>query len=552
MEAVRIEINEGNLIGYLRNAFTSKFTYIAELMQNARRAGASKVEITYDEEKQRLTVSDDGCGISDMQALFSVAESGWGEDVQSAEPPYGVGFLSALFQSESVRIHSGCTELAFDTESALGLKYLPTETVEVEVKGTVVELNGVRHGDPAAAIREYANGYALPVTYNGVAMTRAHALDVLDKKFVRALPGVGVGYIRHIALPLGPETENASGTKEFVLYLQGIKVYGTSRHLDYGNVIHLDPKLYMGRAPDRDKLIDQDEVVKKVEESIAKIWQWRIDELLVTTPGKYLAKYGFEILEKWGRLDALCGIDYVPNKLLVRYEGYPIHLHDFEDDDVFACVSEIISRREVESGAKPIIRLPEDRQYSGVPFEDSMYAHAKGLVCLRREEPYGHWLADAAIGLSGLSVRPEGDLMKVTYSSSNLTVPVIICDRLFIDGPLGTVEIEETFFGALDGVRHVFSPRREHSVMGRVVRQISDFNDEMGFFDEDAANDEESNFDRFLVSCRADKAEDLLGGLLDNIQEQLNGMPTLHGKTFSIAFDEFGNYSVKESASGEN
>ncbi len=70
---VQVRINEE---GALRNqcyAFTDKFTLISELMQNARRAGARRIEIAYDETSGMLRVIDDGCGITDFQKLLTFA-----------------------------------------------------------------------------------------------------------------------------------------------------------------------------------------------------------------------------------------------------------------------------------------------------------------------------------------------------------------------------------------------------------------------------------------------------------------------------------------------
>lgn len=60
---VQARINEEGELCNQRYAFTDKFTLISELMQNARRAGARRVEITYDEASRVLRVDDDGCGI---------------------------------------------------------------------------------------------------------------------------------------------------------------------------------------------------------------------------------------------------------------------------------------------------------------------------------------------------------------------------------------------------------------------------------------------------------------------------------------------------------
>ena len=57
-------------------------------------------------ETKTLTVRDDGCGIGDYQALFTLAESGWDAETIENEMPFGLGFLSALFSCQHLEVES--------------------------------------------------------------------------------------------------------------------------------------------------------------------------------------------------------------------------------------------------------------------------------------------------------------------------------------------------------------------------------------------------------------------------------------------------------------
>jgi hypothetical protein len=105
-----LQVNQANLVKNLRFSFTNAATVLGELMQNARRAGASRVEIDFDEESRTLSVRDDGCGIGDFQPLLTVAESGWDAATVEREHPFGLGFLSALFACGHLMVQStgGC------------------------------------------------------------------------------------------------------------------------------------------------------------------------------------------------------------------------------------------------------------------------------------------------------------------------------------------------------------------------------------------------------------------------------------------------------------
>ncbi len=62
---MKLELNQSNAMRLLADAFTGRRTFVNELLQNARRAGASKIVVH--SEKNLLHVFDDGCGVSDFQ-----------------------------------------------------------------------------------------------------------------------------------------------------------------------------------------------------------------------------------------------------------------------------------------------------------------------------------------------------------------------------------------------------------------------------------------------------------------------------------------------------
>ncbi|MCY4074260.1 MAG: ATP-binding protein [Acidobacteria bacterium] len=74
-----------------------------EILQNARRSGATAVAITRDQANTRITVSDDGRGIGDPTALLAFGRSGWPKDLHGAEHPAGMGFFSLARRSPRIR-----------------------------------------------------------------------------------------------------------------------------------------------------------------------------------------------------------------------------------------------------------------------------------------------------------------------------------------------------------------------------------------------------------------------------------------------------------------
>ena len=63
---------------------------LTEVLQNARRSGATGVDIRIGDDGS-LTITDDGCGIADPATLLAFGESGWADAVRDGEQAAGMG-----------------------------------------------------------------------------------------------------------------------------------------------------------------------------------------------------------------------------------------------------------------------------------------------------------------------------------------------------------------------------------------------------------------------------------------------------------------------------
>lgn len=83
----------------------SPATMVAEVVQNARRAGASRIK-AYCDDTLVVKIVDDGCGMSfsELERLVTLRESVWSEAVEK-EDPAGMGFFS-LYHADSVVVTS--------------------------------------------------------------------------------------------------------------------------------------------------------------------------------------------------------------------------------------------------------------------------------------------------------------------------------------------------------------------------------------------------------------------------------------------------------------
>jgi hypothetical protein len=89
---------------------------IIEILQNARRAGATKVVIS--NEDDLVTVRDDGQGIEDFAKLLDLGGSGWEEELESSEDPAGVGLF--CLTPRRVTIRSNSRMVTIETECWTG------------------------------------------------------------------------------------------------------------------------------------------------------------------------------------------------------------------------------------------------------------------------------------------------------------------------------------------------------------------------------------------------------------------------------------------------
>ena len=82
--------------------FTGSVTgRIIEVLQNARRGGATHVEIT--NRDGVVTVSDNGRGIEDFAQLLDMGGSGWDDDTEASEDPAGVGLFCLAPRKVTIR-----------------------------------------------------------------------------------------------------------------------------------------------------------------------------------------------------------------------------------------------------------------------------------------------------------------------------------------------------------------------------------------------------------------------------------------------------------------
>ena len=199
---IRARVHDSTLKRVTRFFASNLHDIFTETLQNARRAGATRVRVTvgkltgrpfdYAPESSEtcltVTVADDGAGIENPAVLLSFGENGWSDDLVAREDAAGMGILSLAHRGcriasrartpDGHAMHGWAVDLA--PEHFMGGR-------DAEVRhddsapypsGTAVQFQATETADAIhAAIANTARHYPLPVMLEGVTLERRAFLD---------------------------------------------------------------------------------------------------------------------------------------------------------------------------------------------------------------------------------------------------------------------------------------------------------------------------------------------------------------------------------------
>lgn len=512
---IQVRINEEGALRNQRHAFSNRYTLVSELLQNARRAGATLIEIQHDAAAQLLRVRDDGHGLTDFQKLLSLHESGWDAATCAEEQPFGVGFSKCLYAASRCIVASGHQKVDIDTEAALAKAMIDVEDCPEAVRGTLIELHGVDLPELAQQVETLCLGFPVPVWFNGQALSRRFAVENLA-----TMPSP-MGQV-HLA-----GTRNGQHTRDTMVFLQGFCVLKpTWCSFDKLNVVHLDSRQFMARLPDRDKLIDEDQQRKRIDAELTACWRQTLElAKRQLSPTQFVDTY-YAAMRAWGHLDLLNDIDVLPVDLFEQVVGYPIQ-DDSGEREYVQPVAAAPSRDEIESGSVTLVVLDWVNDDNAPQW---MLARARGdLVFDWIGLHADHWARQHVVYLEDQVVQVEAIREEArTELEGRWVMPTVILCRAV------RVRVGDRIAEIVDaGVCHegvVYVPAGEHS--GAPVRQLSSFTDEHDqFLDGDMDADREALAD-LIRHLRSVDPVDTLDSLLRELR--LGKYPLLHGKTFQV------------------
>lgn len=154
---------------------------LKELLQNARRANATRIDIELSEPENAasLTVTDDGAGIADPANLLSLGSSDWPDDTARSEDPAGMGFFALAGRDTSVTTKGENFSYRFHVPANAwtGEIDIPLEP-HAGPKGTTISFHP-EPNDPRAVANVVASAalhYPIPVYLNGILQKQADFL----------------------------------------------------------------------------------------------------------------------------------------------------------------------------------------------------------------------------------------------------------------------------------------------------------------------------------------------------------------------------------------
>ncbi|MBS3912689.1 MAG: hypothetical protein KGZ70_12860 [Hydrogenophaga sp.] len=322
--AVRASINERKFFESMKHLFATSFSVLGELMQNARRAGATRIDFEIDIEGKKACIVDDGSGISDFQLVIALCDSGWDEQVTLTDKPFGMGLFSLFFAAEKVVFRSGGRRLEVSLDDVIHKRSLDVraDCEGAITQGTRVELIGLkesmlgkgyygRSGQQDYAIvneiQARAKGFPIPVSINGQECPRPDAQDHLQGVMTP------VGFVSYPGVttddPRIPEV------RQYRLYLQGLPI-GSRRGENGPIVVHLDSTQFTARMPDRSDLFDPTEQMQKVEVELRNLVSYRLATLKANMTGEDFVRKHWENCKTHHLMRLMDDIPWVPQKVL--------------------------------------------------------------------------------------------------------------------------------------------------------------------------------------------------------------------------------------------
>lgn len=318
MSTICLKTNQNRLIANLRHAF-APHSMLGELLQNARRAQASHIQIIAD--GNTLIVSDNGSGIADLQTLIFIAESGRDHALKERENAFGLGVLSTLYFAEHLSVHSG--NQAFNAATATIIRGDAIEVYsEPSRVGTEIRLDGVQSPQANLSLPQWVE----------------HQLKTLCEAFPVRVSLNNVDIARPLADASLPWRQTPVGRvmldldaapTQWRCFLQGLPIGRVPTFSKHQVVLLRDDMI--ARLPDRQHLLNEEADHPRIQAAIREAYRQALLE-----NKERLATYEFvelyaETCLSSSNADLLNDMPFAPRAWFRNWENHPAgHLRYWE------------------------------------------------------------------------------------------------------------------------------------------------------------------------------------------------------------------------------
>lgn len=272
---LELQVNVVNqFLLFRNNMFADKIAFIDELVQNAQRARATKLDVMISRDK--IEFRDNGVGLSDPRNLFTMSQSGWDEETQESQSPFGLGFFSVVMAADMIGIETVSKvdfkkrTMKFDVLKLIEEKRRDVIDYQEEDQYGLIEepyfkvtLTQLRQNviDQLDSIRERLTNIAL----------FAHDLTISSNETVLSKKDLSITDGSKYAIPV--ENDEVKGwlrpsdwseygsTSKVILFYQGREICALKYPFEYllGGELHLiRDNILTLRVPDRKGIIEDD------------------------------------------------------------------------------------------------------------------------------------------------------------------------------------------------------------------------------------------------------------------------------------------------------
>jgi hypothetical protein len=542
---VTLEVSRDGLIRTLADQFSSRTTFISELMQNARRAGASRIDIEYSGDGI-LTIRDDGEGISSPQALLTIGKSGWNNlELLDTENPFGIGFAAAIFASSWMQVKTAGWSAHIETEKLLAFEPIAilstgaTSGTEVSLKlqPSLVE-NFEKHQDALRnTVLDFACGFPTPVIFNGEELSQPDQIDDSFRKFE-------YGYVRCAFSP-------TMASLEADIYLQGIAIRQPyrrhSRHRS-SITVHLNPTAFRARVPDRNVLIDEDDALRAIRSALRAMW---LDELKMKreamSPVDFVEMYSAAAVRLQLHHDGILDSLPLASALWGYYESTPRYeKYSGEGQAELSC--------EPGRALSETVQIISEVCYSGEETSAAaVYAARLGWPVLTQPLNSSHWAQKHLIDTTALdfAITPGAVVVETGFDGNYIWgLKLVLCES-FTMAPSGkearsdlpVIEVtDEAVYCSTTG--KVFVPRGavDYDTLEQLALHLNTYMSENEDFDETLLDIDVQDLLGVVKAGFGDSPEEILVDMLNRSSCGL--LRSLANQSFSVSFSDSGQPTV--------